>query len=82
MDKLNTERVIGFINRAEKMCLSGIERKTFVLDSILTIYPDSNSEILGYAIDTIVSISKASAYPTTNKFKRHEKMLFDFIISR
>lgn len=59
MDKLNTERVIGFINRAEKMCLSGIERKKFVLDSILTIYPDSNSEILGYAIDTIVSISKA-----------------------
>ena len=59
MDKLNTERVIGFINRAEKMCYSGLERKKFVLDSILTIYPDSNSEILGYAIDTIVSISKA-----------------------
>ena len=59
MDKLNTERVIGFINRAEKMCYSGLQRKQFVLDSILTIYPDSDSEILGFAIDAIVSISKA-----------------------
>ena len=59
MDRLIVERVIGAVNKAEKIIKSGDERKQFVIDSLVGVYPEVNTQVLGYIIDTIVGVSKA-----------------------
>ena len=59
MDRVIVERVIESVNKAEVIIKSGKERKQFVLDSIIGIYPEANTVVLGYIIDTIVGVSKA-----------------------
>ena len=59
MDRVIVERVIESVNKAEVIIKSGKERKQFVLDSVIGIYPEANTVVLGYIIDTIVGVSKA-----------------------
>ena len=59
MDRVVVERVIESVNKAEKIIHSGKERKQFVIDSVIGIYPDADAVVLGCIIDTIVAVSKA-----------------------
>ena len=50
MDRLMVECVIEAVNKAEKIIKSGDERKQFVIDSLIGVYPEANTQVLGYII--------------------------------
>lgn len=59
MNRVIVERVIESVNKAEKIFKSGKERKQFVLDSVIGIYPEANTVVLGYIIDWMMMIVSA-----------------------